>query len=224
MKTLACFASTLDGKIGSAHNLKDRVGSKADLTHLLTVRNQADALLCGGETFRQTPGIRQGNQQSVAPLHCILTKDVNLPPDAPLFVQSTQTTPFVPIVIATPEPVVADIQTRYPAHVEWFVTGGGNPAMAVKAFLAEKGIQTMMVEGGGHIFNLFLEAQAVDELYLTVCPLLLGGKEDPTLVTGPGFRVAEAPRTTVISKEWRGEELYLHLQLNYPPVSQLSAS
>jgi 5-amino-6-(5-phosphoribosylamino)uracil reductase len=219
MRIIACFAATLDGKIASAHNLRDRIGTEADLQHLLTVRNQADAIICGGETFRQHANIRKGNQQSQAPLQCIITRTINLPPEASLFRNSVKTDPPVPIVIFSPEPASAATQAQYPSHIEWVTTGPGNPVPVILEALRQKGIQTLMMEGGGHIMNLFLQAQAIHELHLTVCPLLLGGQNDPTLVTGPGFTVANAPRTTVRSSNWVGQELYLHLDVHYPPSS-----
>jgi 5-amino-6-(5-phosphoribosylamino)uracil reductase len=217
MRVIACLATTLDGKIASAKNLRARFGSANDLTHLLTVRNQADAILCGGETFRQHMGIRKGTQQSTTPpMQVILTRRFNLPPDAGLFIKSTQHTPAVPIVIVSPQAAPPEVRAQYPAHVEWLTTGDENPVPQVLDYLAKKGITTVSVEGGGHIVNLFLQAQALDEFYLTLCPLLLGGPDDPSLVSSPtGFSIAEAPRTEVLSAEWKGQELYLHLKMHY---------
>jgi 5-amino-6-(5-phosphoribosylamino)uracil reductase len=215
MRIIACLASTLDGKIASAHNMKGRFGSADDLTHLLTVRNQADAILCGGETFRQHRAIRKGNAQSVPPLQVVLTQQFQLPPDASLFQKSTQQHPAVPILIVSPSPAPPELRQRYPAHVEWLTTGEGNPVPSILAALKQKNIGTLSVEGGGQIINLFLEAQAIDEFYLTLCPLFLGGQNDSALVSGPGFSISHAPRTEVLSAEWREQELYLHLKLHY---------
>jgi 5-amino-6-(5-phosphoribosylamino)uracil reductase len=216
MRIIACFAATLDGKIGSAANMRDRVGSRADLAHLLAVRNQADALLYGGETFRQHPLLRKGSGQARAPLQCLLTRTFNLPPEASLFRDSVQADPPAPIIIASPEPASPDVRARYPRHIDWLTAGTGNPVPLVLEYLRGCGVETLLIEGGGQLMHLCLEARAVQELYLTVCPLLLGGRDDPTLVTGPGFRVADAPRTEVLSAEWREGELYLHLKLRYP--------
>lgn len=216
MRIIACFAATLDGRIGSATNMRDRIGTKADLEHLLTVRNQADAIICGGETFRQHHTIRKGNQQDTPPIQCLLTQSFNLPPEARLFQDSVKTDPPVPILVFSPQAAPNEIKASYPAHVEWHTTGSDNPVPLILKVLEAKGAQTLMMEGGGHIMNLFLQAQAIHELYLTICPLLLGGKDDPGLVTGTGFRVVEAPRTEVISSEWKGQELYLHLKVSYP--------
>jgi 5-amino-6-(5-phosphoribosylamino)uracil reductase len=219
MRIIACLAATLDGRIGSATNLKDRIGTPADLEHLLTVRNQADAILCGGETFRQHAALRKGNQQERPPIQCILTQRFALPPEAKLFQQAQASDPPVPVLIVSPQPAPPEIQSQYPNHVEWLDTGASHPVPFILKTLADKGVQTLMVEGGGHIMNLFLQAQAIHELYLTVCPLLLGGQSDPGLVTGLGFPVALAPRTEVVQADWRGQELYLHLKLQYPQPS-----
>lgn len=216
MRIIACFAATLDGKIGSAANRRDRVGSRADLAHLLAIRNQADALLYGGETFRQHPLLRKGSEQTRAPLQCLLTRTFDLPPDAPLFRDSERADPPAPIIIVSPESAPPDVRARYSRHIDWLASGAGNPVPRILESLRERSIETLMIEGGGRIMHLCLEARAVQELYLTVCPLLLGGRDDPTLVTGPGFRVADAPRTEVLSAEWREGELYLHLKLHYP--------
>lgn len=216
MRTFACLATTLDGKIASAHDMKARFGSQDDLTHLLTVRNQADAILCGGETFRQFKALRKGTEQAVPPLQVIMTRQFNLPPEAGLFQKSTHYTPAVPILIVSPQEAPADVRAEYPAHVEWLATGEGDPVPVLLEILKQKGIANLSVEGGGYIVNLFLQAQVLDEFYLTLCPLFLGGQDDPTLVTGPGFSVTNAPRTEVLSAEWKGQELYLHLKLQYP--------
>lgn len=216
MRIIACFAATLDGRIASATNLRDRIGTPADLEHLLTVRNQADAILCGGETFRQHANLRKGNQRENAPLQCILTQAFNLPTEAKLFQDSLKSDPLVPVLIFSPQAAPAEVKANYPTHLEWLATGSDNPVPFILRTLEAKGVQTLMVEGGGHVMNLFLQAKAIDELYLTVCPLLLGGKDDPGLVTGPGFRVANAPRTEVLSSEWKGQELYLRLKVTYP--------
>lgn len=223
MRILACFAATLDGKIGSLGHPRERVGSRADLDHLLNVRNQADALLYGGETFRHHPLLRKGSAQELPPLQCLLTQSFELPPEAPLFQDSLKHTPASPIIIASPTEAPNEVRARYPKQIEWVTTGSetDNPIPQIIALLKQRGINTLLVEGGGHIFNLCLEARVIDELYLTVCPLLLGGPQNPTLVggLGSGFRVAQAPRTEVISSEWKAGELYLHLKVIYPDKS-----
>ncbi|HEY9687790.1 MAG TPA: RibD family protein [Coleofasciculaceae cyanobacterium] len=223
MRIIACFASTLDGKIADKTHPRDRIGSQADLEHLLNVRNQADAILCGGETFREYPNLRRGSQTKQVPLQCLLTQSFNLPTEAPLFRDSLKTDPHSPILVFSPTPAPPDVQDRYATNIEWIATGPGSPVPVILETLEKRGVQTLLVEGGGYIMHMFLKAQAVQELYLTLCPLFLGGRDDPSLVTGTGFTVAEAPRTEVLDSRWTGQELYLHLRIAYPEASSAGA-
>lgn len=213
MRTFACLAVTLDGKIASAKNPRDRFGSKADLAHLLNTRNQADAILSGGETFRQFSGVRRASQSEQTPIQCILTRSFHLPPDASLF-RKARVSP-IPIIIFSPQPPSEEIHSQYPDCIDWVSIGEDNPAEVILKTLRAKGVQTLSIEGGGQVVHLFLKSHALQEMYLTLCPVLLGGKNDPALVSGEGFSVAEAPRTEVISAEWKEQELYLHLKILY---------
>jgi 5-amino-6-(5-phosphoribosylamino)uracil reductase len=213
MRTFACLATTLDGKIASSKAPKERFGSKTDLAHLLNTRNQADAILSGGETFRQFSGVRKGNASDRIPVQCILTRHFQLPPDASLFQKAKDNA--ISIIIFSPNPPAETIRKQYPEQVEW-VSTGDNPVSAILETLRGHGVNTLSIEGGGQVVHSFLEAQALQELYLTICPVLLGGKEDPSLMSGTGFTVAEAPRTEILSSEWKDQELYLHLKIHYP--------
>lgn len=213
MRIFACLAVTLDGKIASAKAPKDRFGSKADLAHLLNTRSQADAILSGGETFRQFAGARKGLQPDHMPIQCILTRSFQLPPDASLF-QKARINP-TPIIIFSPEFPIAEVRNQYPDCIEWVSTGLHDPAKVIVETLQQHGVKTLSIEGGGQVVHLFLESQKLQEMYLTFCPVLLGGKNDPSLVSGEGFTVAQAPRTEVISAEWKEQELYLHLKVHY---------
>lgn len=215
MRIIACLATTLDGKIASQKRPKERIGSAEDFQHLLRVRDQADAILSGGETFREWPLVRRGlDTNRPVPIQCILTRRIDLPPDAPVFT----TQPAVPVWIFTPQIPGPEHQAAYPPHVQWHAVQAEQPVPDILATLEAAGIHTLLVEGGGHVMHLCLEARALQELYLTLCPLLLGGVQDPTLVTGPGFSVGQAPRTRVLSQHGHGQELYLHLALDYPPA------
>jgi len=49
----------------------------------------------------------------------------------------------------------------------------------------------------------------VDDLRLTICPLILGGSA-PSLVAGSGFLEAVAPQLLLLSAEVIGSEVFLH--------------
>lgn len=215
MKIIACLASTLDGKIASHHNPESRFGSAEDLTHLQTVRNQADAILCGGETFRQYSKVRQGNRQDKPPWQCILTKSLHLPPQAGVFHQKET---HGRVIVFSPKKPDQAIKRMYPQHIQWQSICSNNTVLSLLESLEQRHVKTLLIEGGGEVLSLFMEHQQLHEFYLTLCPLFLGGTSSPSLLSGHGFSIKNAPRTTLIKQEVHNNELFLHLKLSYSPA------
>jgi 2,5-diamino-6-(ribosylamino)-4(3H)-pyrimidinone 5'-phosphate reductase len=62
--------------------------------------------------------------------------------------------------------------------------------------LGDRGVADLMVEGGGEIIHSLFAADLVDELSVYVGSLVLGGRDAPTLVDGPGF-VEDFPKLSL---------------------------
>ena len=63
--------------------------------------------------------------------------------------------------------------------------------------------------GGGALVAQLFVARAVDALYLTLIPRILGGARAPTLAGAPGFAPDQIPDPKLASMERVGDELYL---------------
>jgi 5-amino-6-(5-phosphoribosylamino)uracil reductase len=92
----------------------------------------------------------------------------------------------------------------------------------VLTWLAGRGVRTLLCEGGGALVAQLFAARAVDALYLTLVPRILGGAHAPTLATGPGFTPDEIPDPTLASLERVGDELYLRYEFNWDPVVSIA--
>jgi len=53
--------------------------------------------------------------------------------------------------------------------------------------LYEKGIQSILVEGGGTIIWEFLKHKLVDEIYVFIGSMIIGGAQTPTMADGDGI-------------------------------------
>jgi 5-amino-6-(5-phosphoribosylamino)uracil reductase len=81
------------------------------------------------------------------------------------------------------------------------------------AQLKALGLQTLAILGGGELVASLLEIDAIDEFWLTVCPVILGGANAPTPVEGIGFTAQQARCLKLLSvREIKGE-IFLHYSL-----------
>jgi 2,5-diamino-6-(ribosylamino)-4(3H)-pyrimidinone 5'-phosphate reductase len=103
-----------------------------------------------------------------------------------------------PTLVATS----AECRATFP-HAEVFRAGRGRVDLRELAeHLAHRGAKSVMVEGGGTLIFALLEARLVDELFVFVADVLVGGSQSPTVADGPGFASLEAaPRARFVSAE-----------------------
>ena len=91
------------------------------------------------------------------------------------------------------------------AHLE------GGPAKRVAAglrALGERGIQSLLVEGGAELAGALVAADAVDRVAWFLAPMLIGGGEAPSAIAGAGAQsLALAPRLTGVATERVGDDL-----------------
>jgi 5-amino-6-(5-phosphoribosylamino)uracil reductase len=66
------------------------------------------------------------------------------------------------------------------------------------------------VLGGGKLIASLLSAGLIDEWYITLCPLILGGKTAPSFVEGIEFLEKEAPFWELIDTKIVNNEMFLH--------------
>ncbi|MCC3405981.1 MAG: RibD family protein [Microcoleus sp. PH2017_10_PVI_O_A] len=80
--------------------------------------------------------------------------------------------------------------------------------------LASLGIKRLAILGGGKLVASVVAAGLVDELWLTVCPLILGGADAPTPVEGKGFLADLAPKLELLAVKQVGGEVFLHYRVD----------
>jgi riboflavin biosynthesis pyrimidine reductase len=72
-------------------------------------------------------------------------------------------------------------------------------------------MKNVLVEGGGELMAAFLEAKLLNEIYVTLTPWVLGGKNNPTLVGGPGL--SEWSALKLLKQKKLKDEIYLHYKV-----------
>lgn len=96
----------------------------------------------------------------------------------------------------------SQICTIHPKHFE---------RKSAERMLTHYGARTALCEGGPRVFASFLEAQIVDELFVTTSPKLIGNTSTlvrPSLVEGHAFSHRAHPHLKLLSVRNKGSYLY----------------
>ncbi|HEY3683285.1 MAG TPA: dihydrofolate reductase family protein [Streptosporangiaceae bacterium] len=176
------FVSSADGAVEVAGTSRGLTNAADRQVYPLS-SDLADVRLVGGRTavvegFR---GVRPGDQDAelrkrhglaAIPPIAVVTTGRTLPADAPVI-----TDVLTPTIVVTCESAPEDLRREWAAAgAEVLVAGARSVDFTVaRAALAERGLCRVHCDGGPHLFGSLLAAGVVDELRLTVAPLLVSG-------------------------------------------------
>jgi len=194
------FVTTLDGRAAIDGTTRS-LGDDADLEMLLSLRVVADAVLVGPGTIRaEGYGRLIGPERRAEPPPVVLiSRRFDIPWEAGLFAAADQ-----PVIVYGPADAAEPPDVAAPVEVVRLAQC--TPAAAL-ADLRERGIRALLSEGGPTLFRGFLADGLVDELFLTVSPLITGDEAETGLVSGGRLpELASFALSTVLRA---GDELFL---------------
>ncbi len=96
---------------------------------------------------------------------------------------------------------------------------GVNPVALLELLGRDYGVRVALHEGGPTLLAAFLAAGALDELFLTLAPQLVGraaGAQRPALLEGRAFAPGAAPWSRLLSVKCAGEHLFLRYAIGRP--------
>lgn len=212
-------ATTADGKIAPTHDKYVQFSSNEDQQLLMQLRTRADAVMCGAKTVDSYPidlgpggkkyrDMRLKNGLSEYNLRVVVSGSGSINPDSLLFKRT-----FSPVIVLTtkraPEKKLQVLRSRG-AHVKVCGEASVDFVEACRWLRGEWKVKRLLCEGGGEVNAALFHAGLVDELYLTIAPVIIGGRNAPTLADGAGVgTLAEATRLKLKSRKQVGDELFL---------------
>ena len=228
----AVLAMSADGKIADATRRAARFPSAVDKAHLEAQVALADATLFGAGTLRAYGTTlpvsdmalieeRRSRQQPDQPVQIVCSAMCKLDRAWPFFRQ-----PVPRWLITTTEGIqpwrsssdghrpfsqvlINERPFNWQAVMQDLRTG--------KSGLSETSrrapIERLLIMGGGELVASLLCENLIDELYLTICPLLIGGKTAPSPVGGLGFTLPRTPQLKLQSTKVEGNEVFLHYKV-----------
>lgn len=200
---------TADGKVSGPHlaSMKPRprkemdpmsaFGSRRDHDRLLRIRATMDAVMCGRRTIESGPidlgsgGKRFERMRVAAGLNdrhrkILVSGTGALNPDCKVF-----ETDDSPMLIATTLSGKQNLGTRFANKARIEIRSFGRETLHLQKLVTwlyeHWNIRRLVLEGGGTLNDAMFRANLVDEIYLTVAPLVYGGDTHSSISDGKGF-------------------------------------
>jgi len=199
------WAASLDGRIATAAGESQWLTGERARRDALALREEHDAILVGSATvLADDPRLTRRLGRAAGPIvRVVLDRRLRTPPGARLF--------------SEPGPVLVYTSAEDPRRLAAISASGAEIVRNneitpdfVAADLAGRGIQSVLVEGGGTVAAAFVEAGVWDRLVAFVAPRLLGGERAPGALGGVGVAALEhAPGVARLRTRRLGEDLRL---------------
>ncbi len=194
-------AMSADGKISSFEHSQVRISGQADKARVDLLRTESDAIMVGvGTVLADDPGLRVKSQNSRLarlikgrpedPLRIIADSRARTPPSARVLGQGC----IVAVADSAPQ---KRLDRLYSTKSEIIVCGKERVDLTeLFSQLFDRGVKRLMVEGGATLNWSLISLGLVDEIYVYMDAMIIGGENAPTLVDGPGFK-EHFPRLTL---------------------------
>jgi riboflavin biosynthesis pyrimidine reductase len=228
------FVSSLDGVVtlGSKPSAGSIISGKypADRFLMGLLRACADAVLIGAGTLRATPGhlwtpahvypelateflaLRSALGRNREPQLVVVTASGNLDASHPALIKGA-------IVLTTADGAQA-IGNRLPKSCEVVTVGTAKRLDLGKAMegLPSRGLDAVLTEGGPHLIGQLIEAGLLDEVFLTLSPVLAGRRDDKRLgmVEGVELLPGHGGWSALSSVRRHGDYLFLRYRTPAP--------
>jgi 5-amino-6-(5-phosphoribosylamino)uracil reductase len=217
--TLLSCSVSIDGYIGNAAS-RLLLSNDADFDRVDAVRASCDAILVGAATVRaDNPRLLVRSQErrdertsrglAPSPMKVTVTGRAELDARADFF-----TAGDAEKLVYCARPRVRDARTRL-GPVATVVDGGHTVEMRhLSTDLATRGVERLMVEGGGTVHTQFLTDDLVDELHLVVAPVFVGDSQAPRFVRDGVFPWNAGRRATLADVRQIGDVVLLRYALS----------
>ena len=200
------MVTSTDGAISVAGR-SGSLGSEADHQVFRAIRAVGDVIIAAGGTVRaegygppkpseSVRAARVARGQAPYPRMVVVSGSLDLDEHAPFFTEAPEP-PLVYTAATAPETrmaalgEVADVQVAGERSVD---------VRAMATHLGTLGVRCAVVEGGGILNGHLLGADLIDELNLTLAPMLVGGTARRAVASAE-----EHPRDLVLAHLWESE-------------------
>jgi 5-amino-6-(5-phosphoribosylamino)uracil reductase len=218
--TLLSCSMSIDGYLGSPSPSRLALSNDADFDRVDAVRASCAAILVGAETVRKdNPRLvvrsqarrdeRTSRGLAPSPIKVTVTERVELDACADFFTAGDSEK-----LVYCASARVAGARSRLAPMAT--VVDAGHPVemRTISEDLGARGVQRLMVEGGGKVHTQFLTDDLADELQLVVAPFFVGDSRAPRFVSDGRFPWNPGRRATLAGVRAIGDVVLLRYSLS----------
>jgi riboflavin biosynthesis pyrimidine reductase len=209
-RVVAAMIVSADGR-AAVQGSSAGLGHPADRALLRELRTAVDAILVGPGTLRaegyadlldaEQRGHRVARGLAAQPIVTTVTRRGDVPVEIGLFAE-----PDARIQVYAESAVDVDGREARVA-VERLAPGGATPAAVLAHLASERGVRSVLCEGGPTLLRAVVAAGCVDDLLLTLVPLLVAGGGPPAIA---GDALRPPRRLALAGVHGAGHHLFMH--------------
>jgi 2,5-diamino-6-(ribosylamino)-4(3H)-pyrimidinone 5'-phosphate reductase len=180
-------AMSIDGKISTRKN-DSAISSKLDLVRVHKLRSTVDGIVIGISTVLEDDpmlNVRYSTTRKKNPTRIIIDSKARIPLNSRIIESSNKIQTIIAVTHNASPRKIKEIQCK---GAQVLVYGNGRVNL-INLFqqLEKMGLKKIIVEGGGEINWSVLKLGLVNELVVTISPVVIGGRDAKTLVEGKGI-------------------------------------
>lgn len=190
-------AASVDGKISTRERRQVRISSDEDMERVHGLRASFDGIAVGvGTVLADDPKLTSKTGRD--PVRVVVDSRCRIPVDAEVLRAGDG-----PVIVAASKDAPAErVRGLKEAGAEVLRVGEGQTDLELlMGELSARGVESLLVEGGGGLNWGFFEAGLVHRVSVFTGGFVFGGTEAPTVVDGEGFPEEEAPELELVSAE-----------------------
>lgn len=207
------YAMTLDGKIATKTGKSKWISNEASRQRVQEFRHELTGIMAGiGTVIADNPLLTNRLPNGRNPVRIICDSHLNIPLESRL-VQTADEIPLFVAMLEMEKDILKDKISNLKeagAQILYLPEKEGHIDLAaLMKELGARGIDGLLLEGGGVLNESMLREGLVDEMRIFVAPKVFGGVSAKTPVTGCGIdEVTEAEEFTLSELERIGNDIY----------------
>ncbi|MBR0366443.1 MAG: bifunctional diaminohydroxyphosphoribosylaminopyrimidine deaminase/5-amino-6-(5-phosphoribosylamino)uracil reductase RibD [Clostridia bacterium] len=185
-------AMTIDGRTATRTGDSKWITNELSRAHVHKTRKRVAAIMAGINTvIKDDPMLNCRAQEPSDPVRVICDSRLNIPLDSRIM----KTAREIPTIIATTSRDEEKINRIKAAGADVIITSGERVDLhALMTELAERGLDSVLVEGGATLHGAMLDLGLCDLLQVYIAPKIIGGADAKPAIGGRGVDVMRDAR------------------------------